>query len=76
MTSAHKPQPVTAERIENALDTLARLMIDLGPEGERCIPIFERLEQELAAIKSGQDKMSAVRDRLKRSQDRTAVRPS
>lgn len=69
---AYTPKPVTAERIERALDVLARIMIELGEEGLRCLPIYERLEKELAAIKSGQDKMAAVQERAKRSKDQTA----
>lgn len=73
MTAA---KPVTAERIERALDNLARIMVEFGDEGTKLLPIYERLEEELTAIKSGEDKMAAVRDRLKRSRDRTGAQPS
>lgn len=68
------PKPVTIERIERALDRLAEIMIDLGEDGPKCLPIYERLETELATLRDSDDKMAAVRERAKRSKDRTSAR--
>lgn len=71
----HRPEPVTAERIERALDGLARIMVDAGAAGRAYLPIFVRLERELADMRDADDAMAAVLDRVKRSTDRTAERP-
>jgi hypothetical protein len=42
--------PVTIERLDAGLDTLARL-IDMGEA--QYLPLFERLERELAALQTG-----------------------
>lgn len=68
-----REKPITPERIERALDRLAQIMVDLGPDGPQCLPIYERLEQELAALQVTEYKMAAVRDRLTRSSRRTAT---
>jgi len=68
-------KPITIERIERALDRLAEIMVDLGGDGPRCLPIYRRLEQELAALRETENEMSAVRERVRRSKDRTAARP-
>lgn len=62
------PQPkLTAERIERALNRLAEIMIKLGSQGERCLPIYERLETELATWRAREHKMVEARERVKRS---------
>lgn len=63
---------VTPERLDNALDRLAEVMIFMGDKGHIYLPIYERLEQELEQMRSADNKMSAVHARLKRSQDRKA----
>ena len=72
----YTPRPVTAERIEKGLDDLASIMVKLGDKGAKCMPIYERLERELVLMKSGEDKMAAIRERAKRSKGRTPRRPS
>lgn len=69
-------EPITVERLERALDKLAAAMIRLGPKGPRALPIYERLERELEALRVVDDKMAAVRERLRRSQDRKAATSS
>lgn len=59
-----QPEPVTAERIERALDGLARLMVDAGVAGRVYLPIFVRLERELAKFRAEDDAMARVRGRL------------
>lgn len=71
-----KSKPITPERIENALDRLAELMVKLGEKGLLCLPIHERLESELEAIKTRDTQMAAVLARFKQSKDRRAARSS
>lgn len=71
-----KSKPITPERIENALDRLAELMVKLGEKGTLCLPIYERLESELEAIKTRDTQMAAVLARFKQSKDRRAARSS
>jgi hypothetical protein len=61
-----RAQPITPERIERALDTLANVMVRSGPEGRVYLPLFENLEQELAKLRAEEDVMSRVRARAKR----------
>lgn len=70
-----QPEPVTVERIEHALDGLARLMVDAGAAGRAYLPIFVRLERDLADMRDADDAMAAVIARARRSTDRTADRP-
>lgn len=67
-----KEMPLTADRVERALDGLAEIMVKLGPEGRKCLPIYESIEKDLAVMRSAEDKMAAVRERAKRSKDRKA----
>ncbi len=58
--------PVTIEDIEFAMDEVA-LAIDMaGAKGIVYLPIFERLERELQALRERQSTMSAVKARLER----------
>lgn len=58
--------PVTIEDIEFAMDEVA-LAIDMaGAKGIVYLPIFERLERELLALRERQSTMSAVKARLER----------
>lgn len=67
---------VTPEKIEHCLDLLAG-HIDRDPaQGRKLLPIYERLEQELEALKKETDALARIRARLKRSSDQTAARSS
>ena len=58
--------PVTIEDIEFAMDEVA-LAIDMaGAKGVVYLPIYERLERELQALRERQSTMSAVKARLER----------
>lgn len=59
--------PVTAERIERALDGLAGIIVARGAGGEVFLPIYRRLEDELARCRETDNLMRAVRDRAARS---------
>lgn len=65
MANARKKKPMTAERVENALDILAGIMAK-APKGEAVllVPIWKRLETELDALRDAEDVVSMA---LKRS---------
>jgi hypothetical protein len=54
-------QPVTIERLERALAVVAYMMERDGPV---LVPIFEKLERELAKMKSDQDAIGRARQLL------------
>ncbi|MCE1237064.1 MAG: hypothetical protein LWW93_11995 [Hyphomicrobiales bacterium] len=62
-----QPEPVTAERIERALDGLARIMVDAGSEGGAYLPIYQRLERELAEMRADDDAMASAMARAART---------
>ncbi len=69
MANARKKKPMTAERVENALDILAGIMAK-APNGEAVllVPIWKRLETELEALRDAEDVVSLA---LKRAKSRT-----
>jgi len=69
-------KPITIDRIERCLDRLAQIMVASGAEGRAYLPIYERLESELEAMRDTDDKMSRIYARVRRSKDRTAARSS
>lgn len=66
----------TAENIERGLNDLAQIILAWGEEGAVFLPIYRRLEEELAALRVPDLLMDAVRDRAARSQAQTAERSS
>ncbi len=71
-----KPLPLTAARLERALDSLAEKIIGYGDRGRELLPLYNRLETELAAMKAEDALMASVRARVTLSKDRTAGRSS
>lgn len=65
ITQQSAKQPITAERIERALDHLAEIIVQLGEGGAHYLPIYERLENELAAMKAQEAMMERVRERAR-----------
>lgn len=62
----HSPTSgLSAADIERALDRLA-LAIKAQREGRKLLPLYQRLEEDLAAIKSADDVMAKVMARLER----------
>ncbi|WP_168259452.1 hypothetical protein [Rhizobium laguerreae] len=59
-------EPISAKRIEWALDRLAEIMVRLCEEGQKCLPIYKRLEAELATYRAQERDMVAVGERAKR----------
>jgi hypothetical protein len=53
--------------IEAALDRVALAMQKAGKNGITYLPIYERLEAELAAVSEKEDRMSRALSRLKRA---------
>ena len=66
MVNARKKKPMTAERVENALDILAGIMAK-APKGEAVllVPIWKRLETELEALRDAEDVVSMALRRVK-----------
>ena len=66
MANARKKKPMTAERVENALDILAGIMAK-APKGEAVllVPIWKRLETELEALRDADDVVSMAIKRAK-----------
>ncbi|RBO89275.1 hypothetical protein [Pseudochrobactrum asaccharolyticum] len=66
MANARKKKPMTAERVENALDILAGIMAK-APKGEAVllVPIWKRLETELEALRDAEDVVSMALKRAK-----------
>ena len=52
--------PVSPDRIERALDGLAGIIADAGGRGRVYLPIFARLERELAEVRQMDGAMTAV----------------
>ncbi|MET4801408.1 hypothetical protein [Bradyrhizobium sp. LB11.1] len=51
-------EPVTIERLERALALCAHLVVRDGPV---VVPLFERLERELAAMRQTEDAMGRAK---------------
>ena len=59
--------PITVERLERALRTIARIVA--SPGGEVFVPVFERIESELEKRKRVEDARERARALLRRSDD-------
>ena len=70
------PRPVTAQRIERALDRVGELIVARGDQGEAWLPLYDHLERALQDHRAKEERLAAVRHRVIRSQDRTATRSS
>lgn len=65
--------PVSTERLDRALRTVARLVA--GPGGEKYVPVFERLESELAARQRMSDARARARALAARATAGSAALP-
>jgi hypothetical protein len=70
---AENGQPVTLEKLEQCLDRLAVIMEHPAIVAERMLPLWERLEREIALRQKSDDKLAAARDRARRLKGRTAA---
>jgi hypothetical protein len=57
---------ITVAVLEKCLDRVALLIADSGDKGAVYLPIYERLEAELDALKAREDRMARIRARLRR----------
>jgi len=78
-------EPITVERIEWCLDRVAIAIAKAGDHGSVYLPIYRRLERELAALKEDSTSLSAALHRAvqavelgssSRRSGRTAARSS
>ena len=67
MIMPSQPKPVTAERIEKALDGLAGIIAAAGEAGRVYLPIYVRLERDLADMREDDATMAAALARAKRA---------
>ncbi|WP_434721278.1 hypothetical protein [Mesorhizobium sp. RIZ17] len=70
------PQPVTPERIERALDHVAKIIVARGDRGDAWLPLYDYLERALEQYQAKKNRLAEVRQRVTRSQGRTAKRSS
>jgi hypothetical protein len=71
--ATRKLPPLTSAEIERHLDLVAWLMDKASGKAHLFLPIWRRLELELAKQKEAETMIEAARQRLRRSQDRTAA---
>lgn len=57
---------ISVDRLERALDWLCTLMASEPDGGADLIPIFHRLEQEIAVRRSADSAIAAARERARR----------
>jgi hypothetical protein len=57
---------ITAAVLENCLDRVALLIAESGDKGVVYLPIYERLEAELQALRAREDRMARILARIRR----------
>ena len=57
---------ISVERIERALDSVAKAIDLAGAAGSIYLPIYARLERELQALRNDQSTLASVQERLNR----------
>jgi hypothetical protein len=57
---------ITVDILENCLDRVALLIAESGDKGAVYLPIYDRLEAELEALKAREDRMARIRARVRR----------
>ena len=65
---------VTAARLQLCLDRLTEIMADPRYVGERFLPLYERLEREIAARQNNDHKLAAIRERARQLKGQRARR--
>ncbi|WAJ29301.1 hypothetical protein [Antarcticirhabdus aurantiaca] len=58
-SATHSPH-ITTDRIERALNRLAQIITEAGSDGAAYLPIYDRLEAELATAKKTDDRLAAI----------------
>lgn len=70
MARPRKKAPMTVERVENALDILARIMAGAKrEEAALAAPLWKRLESELERLRDVDDIVSKAINRVRNSTD-------
>jgi hypothetical protein len=69
MIARKADEPITIERIEQALRDVAYIIAEYGEV--QCVPLMERLERELKLYKEARDPVSRARAILKEHADRS-----
>jgi hypothetical protein len=57
---------ITGDVLEKCLDRVALLIAESGDKGAVYLPIYDRLESELKALKAKEDRMACIRARVRR----------
>lgn len=65
-----KPIRIDAAVVERCLDTLAEIMDRAGNRAHLAVPLWKRLESELARLREDEAVVEAARARLRQSPDR------
>lgn len=60
------PMTITVAVLEKCLDRVALLIAESGDKGAIYLPIYERLEAELEALKAREDRMGRILARIRR----------
>jgi hypothetical protein len=60
------PVVITVDILERCLDRMALLITESGDKGVAYLPVYERLETELAELAAKQDRMARIRARIRR----------
>ena len=60
------PVSITANVLEKCLDRVALAIDQAGDKGAVYLPIYDRLEAELKALKDKEDRVARIRARVKR----------
>jgi hypothetical protein len=68
-----KMPEITVERLELYLDRLAEIMSDPYYNAEDVLPIYERIESEIALRRQTGDKIAAIRERATRLKGQRAA---
>ncbi len=59
----------SAERIGRALDRVAEIIVARGEQGEAWLPLYDYLEGALQDLQAKENRLAAVRERVKQSKD-------
>jgi hypothetical protein len=57
---------ITVAVLEKCLDRVALLIAESGDKGVVYLPVYDRLEAELEALKAREDRMARIRARIRR----------
>jgi hypothetical protein len=60
------PVCITVDVLEKCLDRVALAIDQAGDKGAVYLPIYDRLEAELKALKDKEDRLARIRARVKR----------